>query len=197
MEELALTIQGDALAAKQAWDEISASAAPVLAALCNGLIEASFTSEPSNWGVLRGNHVVQEAVLAKLQLDRQQLLDQLNSAVDKLSFWYDELKTLLFQVRQHCDAVAGLAKPEKLVARTCSVFDFEEIVDELVAQVGQDLACKRDMIADLQEISDDVDERFDATTRDSLLLYLSTWTERPTINPSRWLDVENVLVGEA
>mmetsp|Transcript_25980 Transcript_25980/g.73701 ORF Transcript_25980/g.73701 Transcript_25980/m.73701 type:complete len:83 (-) Transcript_25980:874-1122(-) len=73
----------------------------------------------------------------------------------------------------------------------------EEIVDELVAQVGQDLACKRDMIADLQEISDDVDERFDATTRDSLLLYLSTWTERPTINPSRWLDVENVLVGEA
>mmetsp|Transcript_8409 Transcript_8409/g.21364 ORF Transcript_8409/g.21364 Transcript_8409/m.21364 type:complete len:181 (+) Transcript_8409:439-981(+) len=124
MEELALTIQGDALAAKQAWDEISASAAPVLAALCNGLIEASFTSEPSNWGVLRGNHVVQEAVLAKLQLDRQQLLDQLNSAVDKLSFWYDELKTLLFQVRQHCDAVAGLAKPEKLVARTCSVFDF-------------------------------------------------------------------------
>jgi len=49
MEELALTIQGDALAAKQAWDEISASAAPVLAALCNGLIEARYVRDQDIW----------------------------------------------------------------------------------------------------------------------------------------------------
>jgi hypothetical protein len=145
--------------------------------------------------VLRNNKAVQKAVVSKMAKDRREMLQSLFDLVDQLVFWHKELKVVLYELQSSCDQFAW-ACDQAPRAKTCSIFELEEMLESFVSQLGKDIECKRSILKDLEELSQDP-ARFDSGTHDELLIYLSVWSERPYMDVGRLAEMETILLGEA
>jgi hypothetical protein len=72
----------------------------------------------------------------------------------------------------------------------------EELIGQHATALARDLACKRSVLLDMQELCSPGRHRLRAGGRDDLLVYLSVWTEQPFVEASQQLTIEAVLLGE-
>eukprot|EP00514_Thraustochytrium_sp_LLF1b_P000102 CAMPEP_0184522042 /NCGR_PEP_ID=MMETSP0198_2-20121128/8056_1 /TAXON_ID=1112570 /ORGANISM="Thraustochytrium sp., Strain LLF1b" /LENGTH=217 /DNA_ID=CAMNT_0026912813 /DNA_START=141 /DNA_END=794 /DNA_ORIENTATION=+ len=196
MEDLVTKIQANVVATQQTWEEVSAVGTRLLAGLCNNLIETSFTDDPLNWGVLEKNKHVQELVRKKTENMRRKLLMELQQVIDKLEFWYEDLKELHFQLQVACDGTCWLPGASgHLIGQTMSIFGFEELVGQQVTFYGKDLSCKRDIMLDLADYVENP-TKFDSSSSEAMSIYLAVWTEEPYIDSSMSQLIQQVVLSE-
>lgn len=69
------------------------------------------------------------------------------------------------------------------------------MVADVVATLGKDLQCKKDVVRDLHDLSTGK-VPFTSATHDALQLYLSVWSLCPLLDEARISQVETILLGE-
>jgi hypothetical protein len=80
--------------------------------------------------------------------------------------------------------------------RSLSDSTTEELIGQHATALARDLACKRSVLLDMEDLCSPGRDRLRAGGRDDLLVYLAVWTEQPFVEASQQLNIEVVLLGE-